>query len=61
MPTDCHLEIIRLYYRGCSTGDTAKMRATFTEDLLHYFLTQDPIRGAAALADHWISAHPPSR
>ena len=55
MAADHHLDTIRQYYHGCSTGDAAMMQATFTDDVVHYFLTQDPVRGAAALADHWVS------
>lgn len=50
---DC-LEIVRDYYAGCSRGDRARMIATFTPDVVHYFPTNDPIRGAEALADHWV-------
>ena len=52
-----HLETIRRYYHGCSTGDVDLMLATFAEDVVHYFPTQDPIRGGQALAAHWVSVH----
>ena len=54
MPVD-HLATIRRYYRGCSTGDAALMQSTFTDDVAHYFPTQEPVRGAAALAAHWVA------
>jgi ketosteroid isomerase-like protein len=48
-----HLDIIRRYYEGCSTGDVALMKSTFTPDVTHYFTAQEPIRGAEALAGFW--------
>ncbi|HEX2171806.1 MAG TPA: nuclear transport factor 2 family protein [Dehalococcoidia bacterium] len=51
------LATIRRYYHGCSTGDRDLMMSTFSEDVVHYFPTHDPVRGAAALAEHWVRVH----
>lgn len=50
-------EIIRRYYEGCSTGNRDQMVGTFTDDVVHYFPTNDPVRGAEELAAHWIHVH----
>ncbi|MBA3906335.1 MAG: nuclear transport factor 2 family protein [Pseudonocardiales bacterium] len=51
------IEVIRRYYDGCSTGDVDAMRATLTEDVVHFFLTPNagsaPVRGAEHLARYW--------
>ncbi len=57
MPDETPIDTIRRYYLGCSTGDRDLMMGTFTDDVVHYFPTNDPIRGAAALADHWVRVH----
>lgn len=48
-----YLDAIRRYYEGCSTGDVALMKSTFTPDVTHYFTAHEPIRGADTLADFW--------
>ena len=48
-----YLDTIRRYYEGCSTGDVALMKSTFTPDVTHYFTAREPIRGADALAEFW--------
>lgn len=48
-----HLAAIRRYYQGCSTGDADLMLSTFTEDVVHFFPTNPPVRGAPELAQHW--------
>lgn len=48
-----HLNTIRAYYRGCSTGDVELMKSTCAPDVVHYFISNEPIRGAEALAKFW--------
>lgn len=52
-----NLAVVRRYYEGCSRGDVALMKSTFTPDVVHYFPLLDPIRGADALAAHWLDLH----
>ena len=51
------LEVVRRYYDGCSAGDVDEMRATLTDDVVHYFLAPNvgsaPVRGADHLARYW--------
>lgn len=48
-----YLEIIRTYLIGCNTVDVDLIEATFAPDVIHYFTTREPVRGAKALANHW--------
>lgn len=52
------LDLIRRYYAGCNAADRAAMQATFCEDVVHYFTHHAPVRGAAALAEHWARMQP---
>lgn len=51
------LDVIRRYYDGCNAGDVEAMRATFTDDVVHYFLAPNPgsapVAGAEHLARYW--------
>ena len=48
-----HLENIRTYYQGCSTGNVELMKSTFAPDVTHYFTDNPPVSGAETLANHW--------
>jgi ketosteroid isomerase-like protein len=51
------LDVVRRYYDGCSAGDAEEMRATLTDDVVHYFLAPNvgssPVRGGDHLARYW--------
>ena len=51
------LDVIRRYYDGCSAGDVEEMRASLTDDVVHYFLAPNPgsapVRGGEHLARYW--------
>lgn len=51
------LALIRRYYDGCSRGDVEAMKATLTDDVVHYFLAPNrgsaPVSGACRLAAYW--------
>jgi ketosteroid isomerase-like protein len=51
------LDVVRRYYDGCSAGDVEEMRATLTDDVVHYFLAPNvgsaPVRGGEHLARYW--------
>jgi ketosteroid isomerase-like protein len=49
-----HLDTIRTYYRGCSTGDAGLMKSVLAPDVVHYFTGVDPVRGAEGLAAYWV-------
>lgn len=64
MPTTSghpHIDTIQTYYRGCNAADVALMCATFTDDVVHYFVDIEPVRGAQALAAFWARAGPRTR
>ena len=54
MSASAHIDMIRTYYRGCSTGDAALMTSVLAPDVVHYFTGADPVRGAEELAAHWV-------
>ena len=54
MSAPTHLDTIRTYYRGCSTGDAALMTSVLAPDVVHYFTGADPVRGAEELAAYWV-------
>lgn len=58
MNAESALDLIRRYYAGCNTADRAAMQATFCADVVHYFTHHAPVRGAAALAEHWARMQP---
>ena len=51
------LDVVRRYHDGCSAGDVEEMRATLTDDVVHYFLAPNvgsaPVRGGEHLAKYW--------
>jgi ketosteroid isomerase-like protein len=51
------LELIRRYYDACSSGDVEALRATVSEDVVHYFLAPNrgsaPVAGGEHLANYW--------
>ena len=51
------LDVVRRYYDGCSAGDAEEVRATLTDDVVHYFLAPNvgsaPVRGGEHLARYW--------
>ncbi len=49
-----NLATIRRYYDGCNTADAELMMSTFTPNVIHYFVEDKPIRGAAAIAAYWL-------
>ncbi len=55
MSASTHLDTIRTYYRGCSTGDAALMTSMLAPDVVHYFTGADPVRGAEELAAYWVN------
>lgn len=52
-----HRDVIDRYYDGCSRGDVDLMRATLTDDVVHYFLAPNPgsapVHGGEHLARYW--------
>jgi len=50
-----HIETIKRYYHGCSTGDVELMTSTFAPDVIHYFLEPgtSAVEGAEHLARYW--------
>jgi ketosteroid isomerase-like protein len=48
---------ITRYYAGCSAGDVGEVRATVTDDVVHFFLAPNPgsapVRGGEHLARYW--------
>ena len=52
------LELIRRYYAACNSADRAGLLACFCDDVVHYFTHHPPVRGAGALADHWLRMQP---
>ncbi|MEM7404524.1 MAG: nuclear transport factor 2 family protein [Pseudomonadota bacterium] len=48
------LETIRSYYDGCSRSDFETIRATFTDDVVHYFTHAPVIAGGDTLANFWV-------
>jgi hypothetical protein len=48
-----HLDTIRAYYIGCSTGNVELMLSTFAPDITHYFASLEPVHGADTLANFW--------
>lgn len=56
-----HVDTIRRYYAGCNAADAARMRATFTDDVVHYFVDHAPVAGADALAAWWTKVAPRTR
>jgi ketosteroid isomerase-like protein len=49
-----HLDTIRTYFIGCSTGDVELMKSTFAPDITHYFTDMEPVKGADVLANFWL-------
>ena len=56
-----HIDTIQRYYRGCNTADVELMTSTFTEDVVHYFVDHEPVRGAEGLAAFWAKVGPRTR
>jgi ketosteroid isomerase-like protein len=54
------LDLIRRYYDACSSGDVETLKATLTDDVVHYFLAPNlgsaPVAGAEHLAAYWRKA-----
>jgi ketosteroid isomerase-like protein len=57
VPADA-LALIGRYYAACDAADRAALRATFCDDVVHYFTHHAPVRGADALAEHWACMQP---
>ena len=53
-----YIAIIESYYSGCNTADVERMMATFTDDVVHYFVDHAPVSTAAGLADYWAKVGP---
>lgn len=45
-----HLATIHRYYDACNRADVELMQSLFTADIVHYFRSLSPVRGAAELA-----------
>ena len=60
-PMHPYIRIIESYYDGCNTADVAKMMATFTEDVVHYFVDHAPVESAQGLANYWAKVGPWTR
>lgn len=58
MPRHRYVDIIETYYRGCNTQDYDLMKSTFTDDVVHYFVDHDPVKGAHELANYWCKVAP---
>jgi hypothetical protein len=58
--TDEHpfLATIKRYYDGCNHADFDMIRATFTDDVVHYFTHAPVIHGGDALANFWARVVP---
>ncbi|MDO8531180.1 MAG: nuclear transport factor 2 family protein [Dehalococcoidia bacterium] len=52
-----YLDVLKRYYQGCSAGDVVLMKSAFAPNVVHYFPLRDPVRGADALAAHWLDLH----
>ena len=57
-PEHPYIRVIETYYDGCNTADVAKMVATFTTDVVHYFVDHAPVSGAEGLANYWAKGGP---
>lgn len=58
--TDDHryVTLIRSYYEGCNRADSALIKSTFCDDVIHYFTHHPPIKGAENLANYWVKMQP---
>ena len=53
-----YIDVIEAYYAGCNSADVEAMMATFTDDVVHYFVDHAPVGTAAGLAGYWASIGP---
>jgi hypothetical protein len=58
LPEHPHIDTILLYYRGCNEPDADLMASTFTEDVVHYYVDHEPVRGREGLAGYWAKVGP---
>lgn len=56
-----HIETILRYFDGCNKADVAVMKSAFAEDVVHYFVDHEPVRGAEGLAGYWAKVGPKTR
>ena len=49
-----YLRTIAHYYDGCSRADFDTIRATLTDDVVHYFTHAPIVRGGDELANFWV-------
>jgi ketosteroid isomerase-like protein len=53
-PSNAAADLVARYFDACNSGDAAALKATVSEDVVHYFLPgHPPVRGSDALAKHW--------
>ena len=52
------ISTIKKYYRGCNLRDFDMMTATFSDDVVHYFVDHAPVVGAEKLANYWCKVGP---
>lgn len=57
MPTSPNAQIVVAYMHACNTGDIAVLEASFTEDVVAYFIDRAPVRGREVLAAFWAKVH----
>ena len=57
-PDHTYIKTIETYYEGCNTADSALMKSTFCDDVVHYFTHHPPISGAEDLAGYWEKMQP---
>lgn len=53
-----YIDVIESYYAGCNSADVERMMATFTDDVVHYFVDHAPVSTAAGLASYWARVGP---
>ena len=53
-----YISLIKTYYEGCNQADSALMKSTFCDDVVHYFTHHGPVEGAENLASYWVKMQP---
>ena len=53
-----HVALVRRYYKACNSADADAIKATFTDDVVHYFTHHEPIVGAENLAGYFVKMQP---
>jgi len=53
-----YVAMIDRYYDACNQADSEQMKSTFCEDVVHYFVDHEPVRGADNLATYLCKIGP---